>query len=311
MIVVTGASGHLGQWTVSRLTELGYDVVGLARRPISSPTIDAVTWTRPVHSLECDLTRPASVGAAAPALLEAEAVVHLATRIPEDTARDESPEKTLRSIASASLHLLQALSSSSRLRALIYASSFEVYGTPSTLPVSEDHPTRPETFYGAAKLTVEHYVRLFAASHGIAGCSFRLPAVYGPGDRLSRALGNFVRAAVRGGPLRVLGDGQDARELVYARDAAEALSAALVRRAGGAFNLGSGRGYRVREMADTVARSSGATGRVVHAPRAKPRVDYVLDIERARRLLGWEPRTSLEEGVRAQLDWYRRSVASG
>lgn len=310
MIVVTGATGHLGQWTVSTLTELGHDVVVLARRPLSSPTIDGLSWVRPVRTLECDLTDAGSVGKATPVLLDAEGVVHLAARIPEDTARDERPEATLRDSVSASLHLLQALSASSRLRALVYASSFEVYGTPASLPVSEDHSTRPETFYGAAKLSVEHYVRLFATSRSVAGSSLRLPAVYGPGDRLTRALGNFVRAAVRGGPIRIQGDGDDLRELVYARDAAEAIAAALARKARGVFNLGSGRGYRIREMAETVARLSGAADRIVDESRAKPRVDYVLSIDRARQLLGWDPRTTFEAGVRAQLDWLRRSGAS-
>ena len=308
---VTGASGHLGQWVVARLTERGHDVLSVARCPRSTPTIDGVQWSRPVRTLACDLTDGAAVARARDALLEAEAVVHLAAVVPADTASntDSDARATLRSNVAATIDLLRVLSESSRLRSLVYASTFEVYGPPSGLPIPEDHPTNPVTYYGASKLAGEQYVRLFAADRGVACCSLRMPAIYGPGETARRALGNFIRAAAAGGSLAIQGDGSDVRDLLYAADAAEAVATAIERQARGAYNLGSGRGYSIREMAREVCDVAGGSLSVARNRRVKPRVDYVLDIGRARADLGWAPRTAFEEGVRAQLAWVRGSAS--
>ncbi len=315
MIAVTGASGRLGQWVVARLTADGHDVLCLSRRPLAAPTIAGLSWTRPVRTLACDLSDPAAHEAAARALRDAEGVVHAAGCVPEDTWRnaDEDADETLRSNVVATARLLRSLEGCRRLRAVVMAGTFEVYGRPLELPVAEHHPTRPQGYYGAGKLAAEKLLALFGSDRRVACCSLRMPAVYGPGDTLRRALGNFVRAAAAGRPLVVHGDGADRRDLVYAADAAEAVALALQRAPAGPINLGAGAGWSVREMAETVLRAArgrgaGAAGGrevpgVEHRERTKPRWDYVADIGLAAALLGWRPRTSLEEGVRAQLDW--------
>jgi len=313
MIVVTGGTGHLGQFVVAELCAQGHDVACLARRPTDHPTIPGVAWERPVQTIACDLGDPAGVEAARPTLAQAEFVVHLAAHVPAQTSanRPEDADATLNANVHGTIALLDALAGSRKLKGFVYASTFEVYGTPHAGPIDEDHPTEPVGYYGVTKLCGEKYAALAARTRGFACSSLRLPAIYGPGDTLSRAIGNFARAAADGTPIEIAGDGEDLRELIFVTDAAEAVSQAIASGVSGVFNVGSGRGYSIREMAEAALRAGDGKSELRHGDRVKPRLDYVLDVKRARDELGWTPRTSLEDGVRAQLEWVRSVAPAG
>ena len=100
------------------------------------------------------------------------------------------------------------------------------------------------------------------------------------------------------------------RSLVEAGDAAEAVILSIERRANGVFNVGTGRGFTIREMAEAVQTVGGGTSLLVHRDRVRPRIDVALDASKARAILGWAPRVPLEEGIRDQLEGVRRGEAS-
>jgi len=306
VIVVTGGSGHLGQWTIGALASRGHEVACLARRPLSEPTIAGVKWPGRVEPIVCDLSDRGSVAAAGSRLREATAVVHLAAHVPPATASnsDDDADETLRANVHGTVSLLSELRGGAA-QSFVYASTFEVYGEPETLPVNESHPTRPTNYYGASKLCGEQYVDLAAATLGVAGINLRFPAIYGPGDTIARALGNFLRAAVANESITIQGDGRDRRDLVYAADAARAVILAIERPTSGTFNIADGRGYTIEEMARAAISATSSTSTIERAERAKPRADYVLDVSEAGRHLGWTPQIRLEEGLAAQAEWLR------
>jgi len=306
LIAVTGASGHLGQWVVARLTAAGHDVMGLARRPIERPSIAGLRWLRPVTPIACDLTDAASVDAASGALRRARALVHLAAHLPADTAAASHPEAlaTLDTNVRGTIRLLRALDGADVLERVVLASSFEVYGEPVSTPIREDHATRPLGFYAASKLAAEKYLALFGSS-GVSTISLRFSTVYGPGDTLQRAVGNFVRAAAAGRPIELHGDGSDLRDLVYVEDAADAVVRAVDSRDDGVINVGSGRGDSIEAIATAACSAVPDAVPILRHERVKPRRDIVLDVARAREVLGWQPTTSLAAGVEAQLEWVR------
>jgi UDP-glucose 4-epimerase len=310
-IAVTGASGHLGQQVVAALTKRGDEVLTLGRRAAAQPTTLGVEWSCPVRPVVVDLSVADAMPTLRDVLSDVDAVVHLSAYIPPDTARNnaEDAERTLLTNAAGSAAIVAALQALQRPVPVAYASTFEVYGEPVALPIAEEHREAPLSYYGASKLAGENYLHLHSRITGAPCSALRLPAIYGPGDAIRRAIGNFLRAVVAGQPIEIHGDGEDLRELVYVADAADAVVRAVDRRASGVFNVASGRGYSIRELAESVIRVSGS-GRIVWRERSKPRRDYVLAIERARERLGWNPRTTLDDGLRAQLKWLRATAGA-
>jgi UDP-glucose 4-epimerase len=305
MIAVTGASGHLGQFIVQTLTRNGLAVLCLSRSPATSPSIHGISWPGDVYAQPADLTSDSFMDALDPYLGHIKGWVHSAAFIPSNTADNQSREVTrlLSHNVQGVIRLLQALERAPSLQSLVYISSFEVYGSPQSNLISELHPTQPLTFYGASKLIGEKYLNLYGNHHHLPICSLRLPAVYGPGDRLKRAIGNFIHRAVEGLPLPIFGDGEDRRDLVYAEDAAEAVYLAHVRKARGIFNIGSGSGYRIQDIAEAVRTVAERPVDIEYHERIKKRLDYNIDTSRARNVLEWSPKTSLVDGVRSQYQW--------
>jgi UDP-glucose 4-epimerase len=209
MILVTGASGRLGQWVVADLTARGKHVACLSRNPLSAPTIPGLRWSGGVETIACDLTDVSSVDRAAPRLREVTDVMHLAAYVPDDTAVVSGEEAcaTLHANVEATARLLAALEGAERLRTIVMSSTFEVYGPLEVMPVTEEHRTKPASHYGASKLLAEKCLALYAAERGVPCSALRMPAIYGPGDTIHRALGNFVQAAVRGGEPDGIGEG--------------------------------------------------------------------------------------------------------
>lgn len=199
---------------------------------------------------------------------------------------------------------------------LVFPSSRFVYGSIERNPVDESHPFNCLSVYGVHKLNGEKYYHFYHSAHGLEAVIFRIANPYGPRQQMKHGkygiLNWFVRQALEGRPLTVYGDGAQKRDYVYVEDLARAmlLGAAARHLKFEVFNVGSGRGLAFREMAELIAREVGDT-RVDTLPWPKDRYfvetgDYVSDIGRLRRLLGWEPRTSIEEGVAATVAYYRR-----
>jgi UDP-glucose 4-epimerase len=310
----------MGEWVIAELAAHGHEILAISRNPIDKPTIAGLNWQirpresqtgqdRRVQTAAVDLSEAGSLSRIDRARAKIRAVVHLAAHVPAETARnaDEDADTTLRANAVGTVRLLQWLAEAEKLESVTYASTFEVYGAAHASPIDESHPTEPLNYYGASKLAGEKYLRIFGKDRKLPCASLRLPAIYGPGDKIRRAIGNFIRAAAARKSIEIQGDGEDLRELVYAGDAARAVALAIQHRADGPFNIASGRGISIREMAEAAKRAAGGEIEVVMSPRVKPRLDYTMAIDRAKAAFGWSPATSLDEGVRAQLDWVRRA----
>ncbi len=305
-IAVTGAFGHLGQHVVAALVGRGDEVLALGSGPATRPTVPGVDWSRRVQTAAVDLSHADSLPGLGVLLSDVDAVVHLSAYIPPDTGRndDEDADRALLTNAAGTATIVAALQALKRSVPIAYASTSGVWGESTALPVSEDQPVTPGGYYAASTLAGENYLHLHGRITGAPCSALRLPAIYGPGDVARGELGAFLRAALDDRPIEAQGDGEDLRELVYVSDAAEAVVRAVDRCARGVFNIGSGRGYSTREMAESVIRAAGG-GRIVWSARSKPRRDFVLAIERAREQLGWSPGTTLDDGLRAQLNWLR------
>lgn len=205
----------------------------------------------------------------------------------------------------------------------VVASSSEVYGKSTEVPLSEgsDRLLGPTTVnrwsYSDAK-AIDEYFALAYAHRGLPVSVIRYFNVYGP--RLDpkgygSVIAKFIGQALRDAPLTVYDDGNQTRSFTYVDDAVEAtIQAATVREAAGkVFNVGSNRETAINELAQNILQLTDSTSKVIHVPYSSAYgSDFeetrrrVPDVSRAKAVLGFEPRTSFEDGLRRTVDWFRR-----
>lgn len=305
-VVVTGASGHVGRYAVDALARAGHEVLAVSR----SGAVPSLPFGRPprapVPALALDLALEASVASLAAALAGAGALLHLAAWHPEQTASTGRAER--HQLLEVNVHgTLRALDAArqSRVGVVVYASSFEVYGDVEGDSISEAARLSPLTDYGATKLAGEDHLLAFAYEEKARVVALRMPAIYGPGEKTPRALPNFLKAVARGERPAILGDGGDLRDQLHAADAARALVLALERPAHGIFNVADGERHSIDELARVALELGGIGGEPERRERVKPRRDYHMSIDKARRELGFAPSVALRAGMAEQLAWLR------
>jgi UDP-glucose 4-epimerase len=211
--------------------------------------------------------------------------------------------------------LLEACKKSNRRARIGKLGTRGQYGPSVKLPMSEDDPTNPKGIYEISLLAAEKIVKVYNDVHGIPATLFRLTNIYGPRAQMRHSrfgVANwFVRLAIDDETIQVFGDGLIKRDFVYVDDCVAAILQATSAdtTVGEILNVGDDQPSCFRELAEAVIRVCG-TGRWQYAPFTPERAaqepgDFYSDITRIRRLAGWEPRTSLEEGLRRTVEFYR------
>jgi nucleoside-diphosphate-sugar epimerase len=227
-----------------------------------------------------------------------DAVVHLAA-LPLMTAARDDPRLAVAINVDGTRNLLEEIITPGTVRRFLFLSSSTVYGDFLYRPVGEDHPTNPTDVYGRTKLIGEQLTRLFCSALGIDHVVIRSTAVYGLGDRNRRVVQLFLEQARGGHSLTIDNDGSERLDFTYVKDLAGGIALALF--AEGArneiFNLSCGEERSILDLATLIQRLIPAA-RIVHRPVERSRPSRgKLGIDKARSLLGYCPRFSLEDGI--------------
>ena len=196
-----------------------------------------------------------------------------------------------------------------RVRKIVYASSSSVYGNPECMPVSEAHPLNPISPYGASKLAGEKYCQAYEKLYGMDIVILRYFTVYGPRQRPDMAIYRFVNQIFEGKRPVVYGDGKQTRDFTYVNDVVAGTIAAAQTEgcAGEAFNLGGGQRISVNDLLQRLIKLCGkedVVGPSHEQAKSGDVRDMHADISKAGRVLRFEPKTDLEEGLRNFIEWY-------
>jgi UDP-glucose 4-epimerase len=245
---------------------------------------------------------------------EKEYVFHLAGQVNHVDSM-KNPLQDLDINCTGSLVLLEALKKHNRTARLIFAGTRGEYGSSVKLPVDEDHPTNPKGIYAVTNLTAEKMVLVYDDIFKIRGSCLRITNTYGPRHQMEHdeygVFNWFIRKALDDEKIPVFGDGRILRDFLYVEDLVDSmLVIAQTHEAyGEVFNVGSGVPVSFYDLARKIVEVVGS-GRVDFAEFTQERKevepgDYYADISKIKRLTGWTPHTSLEEGIRKTADYYR------
>jgi UDP-glucose 4-epimerase len=292
VVLVTGGSGFIGRHIVDRLIEDAYEVRVL---DIKKPHRDEVEWIKVDLMNKEDL-----IGACR----DAEYVFHLAAVSDVNVALSK-PELCVGVNEVGTLNVLQA-AQALEVERVILASTTWVYGRTEGVATEEMIIPPPDHLYTATKIAQEHLVLSWSKHYGLPYTILRYDIPYGPGMRLNMAIARFVWKAMRGQPVTVYGDGSQGRCFIYIEDLAVGNVAALSHSAENAtVNLA---GKEFVSLTDVVEELKNIFPHIQVRYDRERQADFRgvrVGIQKAAKLLGWEPKIAFREGLRKYAEYIR------
>jgi nucleoside-diphosphate-sugar epimerase len=307
--LVTGAAGFIGSHLCERLLSLGHEVVGLDcfvpyyPKPLKERNLAEAKKHSKFRFLPVDL-RTEDIKHVVD---EVEVIYHLAA-MPGLVASWTDFDLYLGCNVTATQRLLEAVKGSKTLKRFVYGSTSSVYGKFAS--GDETLPTKPVSPYGVTKLAGEQLARAHLETFGTPVSVLRFFSVYGPRQRPDMAYNIFIRALLSGEPVTVYGDGQQVRGNTFVSDCVEAVVKAADAPIGDTFNVGGGEMVSVHDVLAKLERIAGKKFSMrSEAARAGDQRHTFADTTRLRRVLGWEPKMTLDEGLAKQFEWQKAVLA--
>ena len=303
-IVVTGGAGFIGRWVCRSLLQRGDEVLALDDLSNgSAANIAEFRRSKAFRLVQGDVSKPSVVDKA---LSGIDACAHLASVIEVQRSIDE-PRRAYEVNVGGTANLLEACRRHD-VR-LTVVSTCMVYDTArGEGAISESHPVNPTSPYATTKLAADYLALSYNRAYGLPVTVVRPFNTYGPYQKTNQEGGVvavFLRRALDGKSLRVFGDGTQTRDLMYVDDCADFIVRATFAKEaiGETINGGSGKDLAVNDIAKIIA---GPEGRIEHVAHPHPQSEIqklLCAPSKARRLLGWRARVSLEEGLRHTREW--------
>ena len=298
--VVTGAAGFIGSHLAQALQEAGHDVTGVDCFTDYYDPAEKEENARGLDVRRLDLAEePLDLNGV-------DGVFHLAAQAGVRSFGDVFPLYVRRNLIATQRVLEACVRAGVRI---VFTSSSSVYGEAEAYPTPEDTRPRPISPYGITKLGCEQLAYAYRADAVV----LRYFTVYGPRQRPDMFFRRVCEALLDGGVFEIYGTGEQSRSFTEVRDAVDATIAAMERApAGGLYNVGGGDEASMLEAIALLEQISGRTLEVKHVDPAKGDVRRTkADVSRIREALGWEPWTSLSDGLTRMWSWASGRVAAG
>lgn len=297
--LVIGGNGFIGSHIVDSLLLSGQKVRVFDR--------GVELYRAPLVGVDYRLADFGDTPALAEALEGVDVVYHLvSTTVPSTSNLD--PVADIQGNLINTVRLLQLMVQKGVSRIVYLSSGGTVYGIPDVTPIPEEHPLRPICSYGVVKVAIENYLFMYQSLHGIQPVVLRASNPYG--ERQGHAgvqgvISTFLQKINNDERIEIWGDGSVIRDFVHVSDLARLCVLAGDSDFCGILNAGSGVGHSVRDVLNISMRTSGCIGEPIYkAGRAYDVPEVVLDVSKAKAVLGWLPRVGLPEGVAQTWTWF-------
>lgn len=311
-VLVTGGAGFLGSWICEALLAQGANVICVDN--LSSGLISNISHLLVEDGFKfiehdiSDISKPININQ------KLDLVIHMASR----ASPFEFNQYPIEILKANTIGIMASLEVARRHTArFLYTSTSEVYGNPAVVPTPESYngnvnPIGPRGCYDEAKRCGEAYVMAYRNQHKLDVRIARIFNTYGPRIRwdgiYARAVPRFIAQALHRKPITIFGDGTQTRSFTYVTDQIEGLLrlASIDAASGAVVNIGNDRETSILELAKMVLELTNSESDMIYQklPDDDP-LRRCPDITRARELLGWRPRVSLEDGLRHTIDWFR------
>lgn len=296
--LVLGGCGFIGSHIVDELLARNYEVqVFDLRQERFRPPLPGVEYIFSDFSDRASLIE---------ALSGADVVFHLVSTTFPGTA-NINPQADVADNLINTLNLLRSMIDLGIRRILYLSSGGTVYGVPETTPIGEDHPLRPINSYGIVKVAIENYLEMYRREGKISSVVIRSANPYGPRQShvgVQGVVSTFMKHVLNGRPIEIWGDGTITRDFFCVEDLARLCVMASESEAVGPFNAGSGKGTMLNDLIEAIEFATGREVERVYKPARSVDVPKsVLDVSRARDMLGWSAQIDLRDGLRDYWAW--------
>jgi UDP-glucose 4-epimerase len=283
-IIITGVSGMIGKAAARHFLERGDTVVGISRN--QSGEALGYHWARSDYEIE-DLVK---------LFAGADAILHLAAMRPNPQAASFGYQAFFESNVKVTENVIRAAYQAG-VQVICQASSISVYSLENTMPFRENENPKPSGFYGASKCSCEHLANIYSKKYSLKISSLRIARVLGFDNKSGGdfMLMNFIKLAKSKKPLSLWGEGKGARDTIYVEDVVAAFERAIAPDSPDEiYNIGAGKAYSHREIAETINEVFDNTGNLIFdSSKEEDTSIFYMDCSKAERLLGWRRKWSL------------------
>jgi nucleoside-diphosphate-sugar epimerase len=309
-VIVTGAAGFIGSQLTETLLKQGDEVIGIDEfndyydPALKRKNVAHLHWSPGFELIEANI----QFLDWQTLLKDVEVVYHQAAQAGVRASWGQGFRAYTERNISATQILLEAAKDAKDLKRLVFASTSSVYGDAETLPTHEGIYPAPVSPYGITKLAAERLCGLYQKNFGVPVVALRYFTVYGPRQRPDMAFHKFFKSILQDEAIPIYGDGLQTRDFTFVSDAVAAnLAAATVPEAvGEIFNIGGGSRVVLKEVLDTMEEIVGKPIQRNHIEKAMGDARHTAaDVSKAQRILGYQPKVSLREGLIQEWEWVK------